>query len=97
MRDFVGIVRNDPRLEMAAERLATIHGNVDKTFAAARPNYDLVELHNIVTVAQLIVRSAQVRPESRGLHFNVDHAETDEACAYDTILTFDNVAPIRYN
>jgi len=97
MRDFVGIVRSDPRLEMAAERLATIHGNVDKTFAAARPNYDLVELHNIVTVAQLIVRSAQARPESRGLHFNVDHADTVEAHAYDTILTFDNISPLRNN
>jgi L-aspartate oxidase len=98
MRDFVGIVRSDRRLEMAAERLAAIHRNVDKLIATANLNHDLVELHNIVTVAQLIVRSAQARPESRGLHFNLDHpSRDDEKCARDTILHPDKVSSLKNN
>ena len=95
MRDFVGIVRSDRRLEMAAERLAAIHRNVDKILATASPHYDLIELHNIVTVAQLIVESAQSRPESRGLHFNLDHPRRDdERFRYDTVLTPDKVSSL---
>jgi L-aspartate oxidase len=98
MRDFVGIVRSDRRLEMAAERLATIHRNVDKILATAAPSYDLVELHNIVTVAQLIVESAQQRPESRGLHFNLDHPHRDDRrFGHDTVLTPDKVSSLLDN
>jgi L-aspartate oxidase len=93
MRDFVGIVRTDRRLEMAAERLAAIHRNVDKILATATPHYDLIELHNIVTVAQLIVESAQLRRESRGLHFNLDHpGRDDERFGRDTVLSPDKVS-----
>jgi L-aspartate oxidase len=96
MRDFVGIVRNDRRLEMAAQRLAIIRQNVEEVFAAAKPNYDVVELRNIVTVAQLIVRSAQARPESRGLHFNADHpGRDDERWGHDTILQSDNIYSLK--
>jgi L-aspartate oxidase len=93
MRDFVGIVRSDRRLEMAAERLRAIHLNVDKILAAATPHYDLIELHNIVTVAQLIVESGQLRRESRGLHFNLDHpGRDDEHFGHDTVLIPDKVS-----
>ncbi len=92
MRDFVGIVRTDRRLKMAAERLAAIRANVDKIYAGARINYDILELRNIVTVAQLIAHSAQARPESRGLHFNLDHPDTDdEHYGRDTVLHNDKV------
>lgn len=98
MRDFVGIVRSDRRLEMAAERLAAIHRTVDKCVSTGKLNCDLVELHNIVTVAQLIVRSAQSRPESRGLHFNLDHPAPDDArWAKDTILRPDKVSSLKDN
>lgn len=97
MRDFVGIVRSDRRLEMAAERLAAIHRNVDKVLATARANYDLIELHNIVTVAQLIVSSAQDRAESRGLHYNLDHRARDDCCARDTILRPDKVSSLKHS
>ena len=98
MRDFVGIVRSDRRLEMAAERLAAIRRNVDKSVATASLNRDLAELHNIVTVGQLIVRSAQARPESRGLHFNLDHPNRDdERCGRDTIIKPDKVSSLRDN
>jgi L-aspartate oxidase len=96
MRDFVGIVRSDRRLEMAAERLAAIHRNVDKILATASPDHDLIELHNIVTVAQLIVASAQSRRESRGLHFNLDHQNRDdERFGHDTVLTPDKVSSLK--
>jgi L-aspartate oxidase len=98
MRDFVGIVRSDRRLEMAAERLATIHRNVDKLIATANLNHDLAELHNIVTVGQLIVRSAQGRPESRGLHFNLDHPSRDDArWGRDTVIRPDKVSSLKNN
>jgi L-aspartate oxidase len=98
MRDFVGIVRSDRRLEMAAERLAAIHRNVDKLVAGANLNHELAELHNIVTVAQLIVCSAQRRPESRGLHFNLDHpSRNDEEWKHDTILRPDKVSSLENN
>ncbi len=98
MRDFVGIVRTDRRLEMAAERLAAIRRNVDKLVASANLNYDLAELHNIVTVAQLIVCSAQRRPESRGLHFNLDHPDrNDGEWNRDTILRPDKVSSLENN
>jgi len=91
MRDFVGIVRTDRRLAMAAERLAPIGQNVEKIFRTCRPTSDLVELRNIVTVARLIVRSAGSRLESRGLHFNLDHPTRDDArFAHDTVLVADN-------
>ncbi len=98
MRDFVGIVRSDRRLEMAAERLGAIHRTVDKCVSTGKLNCDLVELHNIVTVAQLIVRSAQSRPESRGLHFNLDHpARNDVKWMKDTILRPDKVSSLKNN
>jgi L-aspartate oxidase len=96
MRDFVGIVRTDRRLEMAEERLAAIGRNVAAVVNAGPPTYDLVELQNIVTVAQLIARSARARKESRGLHFNLDHPERDDArYGNDTILVIDNTPALR--
>ncbi len=87
MRDFVGIVRTDRRLAMAAERLAVIKRNVEKIFETTRPSTDIFELRNIVTVAELVVRSAQARRESRGLHYNLDHANRDDKnFREDTVL-----------
>jgi L-aspartate oxidase len=88
MRDLVGIVRTDRRLQMADDRLSTIKTNVEKLYRGSPLAADVVELRNIVTVALIIVRSALERHESRGLHFNVDHPERDDAhYLKDTVLT----------
>jgi L-aspartate oxidase len=73
MWDLVGIVRSDQRLAVAAERLDVMGGQVELDFRRLRMTPDLIELRNIALVAQLIVRSARRRRESRGLHYNLDH------------------------
>ena len=96
MRDFVGIVRTDRRLGMAAERLDAIARNFDRTLIFARPTFDLLELRNITIVAQLIVRSACSRRESRGLHYNLDHPARDDAhFQRDTVIFNDKVFSLK--
>ncbi len=85
MWDYVGIVRTDKRLERAAHRVAMLKAEVEDYYGNFRVSPDLIELRNLVTVADLIVRSAQARPESRGLHFNADNPHTLPV-ASDTVL-----------
>lgn len=85
MWDLVGIVRSDERLARAARRLDALHAEVAQHYARHRIDNDLLELRNVAEVARLIVRSAQQRGESRGLHFNRDVPETAVA-AIDTVL-----------
>ena len=85
MWDYVGIVRTDKRLERAAHRVKLLRKEVADYYGNFRVTPDLIELRNLVTVADLIVRSARARRESRGLHFSTDYPALLPV-AKDTVL-----------
>ena len=85
MWDYVGIVRTDKRLERAAHRVKLLRKEVADYYGNFRVTPDLIELRNLVTVADLIVRSARARKESRGLHYTTDYPGL-AVVAQDTIL-----------
>ncbi|GGE12548.1 L-aspartate oxidase [Polymorphobacter glacialis] len=85
MWDYVGIVRTDKRLQRAAHRVKLLRKEVQDYYGNFRVTPDLIELRNLVTVADLIVRSARARKESRGLHYTTDYPKT-LAKAKDTVL-----------
>jgi L-aspartate oxidase len=86
MWDYVGIVRTNKRLERAAHRIRLLQGEIQEFYANFHVSRDLLELRNLVTVADLIVKSAQARHESRGLHFSRDYPEMADV-ANPTVLT----------
>ncbi len=73
MSDYVGIVRNDVRLHRALSRLDLLHAETEELYKTSTVSPQLCELRNLITVAYLIVKSAQFRKESRGLHYNTDY------------------------
>jgi L-aspartate oxidase len=85
MWDYVGIVRTDRRLERAGHRVALLRQEIADYYGNFRVTPDLLELRNLVEVADLIVRSAQARKESRGLHFTTDYPGLSDP-PRDTIL-----------
>jgi len=87
MWNYVGIVRTTKRLERAKNRIDLLMQEVDDYYGAFRVTTDLIELRNLLQAAQLIVRSALARHESRGLHYTMDYPETDDSCEpRDTVL-----------
>src|SRR5439155_23712201 len=83
--NYVGIVRTIKRLERASHRINLLQQEIEEYYANFLVSNDLIELRNLVLTADLIVRSALARPESRGLHFSRDFPQTLPA-ARDTVL-----------
>ncbi len=88
MWNYVGIVRSDSRLKMAAARLALVKSEIEEYFLKNEVDGDLIEARNIAQVADLIIRCARLRRESRGLHYNLDWPERDDLnFKHDTVLS----------
>ncbi len=91
MWDYVGIVRTQKRLERAQHRIKLLQREIADYYSNYKVGNDLIELRNLTTVAQLIIRSAMERKESRGLHYSLDYPELGRI-ARDTILVPTNFA-----
>jgi L-aspartate oxidase len=95
MWDYVGIVRTDKRLERAQHRVRLLQEEIRDYYSNFRVDNNLIELRNLVSVADLIISSALMRKESRGLHYTLDYPESfaDSEMA-DTILVPPNYSAL---
>ncbi len=85
MSDYVGIVRNNERLQRANRRIDLLHEETEYLYERTAVSPQLCELRNMITVSYLIIKSAELRKESRGLHFNTDYPNK-QAILQNTIL-----------
>ncbi|MCC5932896.1 MAG: L-aspartate oxidase [Candidatus Cyclonatronum sp.] len=86
MTDYVGIVRSDLRLMRAFRRTRLLHEEVESFYKKSKISVPVCQLRNMIAVAYLIIRSALLRKESRGLHFTTDYPNTNEVAEHHNIL-----------
>ena len=87
MWDYLGIVRNNTRLQRAFRRICLIRDEIEQFYKETKVCTPVLELRNIACVAELVIRSAILRKESRGLHFTTDYPERSKDFEHDTIIS----------
>lgn len=86
MWDYVGIVRSNDRLERARRRIHNLYMETEELYKKTKIFESILELRNIITCAHIIIKSSQMRQESRGLHYTLDYPELGKGTPRNTIL-----------